>query len=88
MANYALKAHNLRILLPSHCCTVIFPHRSAGGAPPWMLNKKMDEALIFTSTHATLYTTRPFPCISEIADLTVVERPLHDALFTSNSMLY
>ena len=25
MANYALKAHNLRILLPSHCCTIIFP---------------------------------------------------------------
>ena len=61
---------------------------AAGGGAPWMLNKKMDEALIFTSTHATLYTTRPFPCISEIADLTVVERPVHDALFTGNSMLY
>ena len=88
MANYALKAHNLRILLPSHCCTVNFPRRSAGGAPPWVLNNKTVESLIFTTAHATLYTTRPFPCISEIADLTVVERPLHDALFTGNSMFY
>ena len=49
---------------------------------------KTDKPLNFSSTHATLYPTRPFPCISEIVDLTPVEQSLHGALFTGNLMLY